>query len=99
MSLEDSQSLLSKQEYIKPSIQSSLMTIAVKLMSQNIITDEEYDATTDPDSNHSKRHLVEIFRTLREMIKEDHTKFNVFLQVLNEMGPPISKAAMKYAEK
>ncbi len=98
VSLEDSQSLLAKQELIKPSIQSSLLTIAVKLMSVDIITDEEYDTITDPDSNQSKRHLVEIFRTLRELIKQDSSNYQAFLQVLKEMGPPISTASMKYAQ-
>ena len=93
VSLEDSQALLSRQERIKSSIQSSLNTIAIKMMSQNMITDDEFDAITDPDSSHSKRHLTEIFRTLREAIKQKPEKFQTLLKVLREMGPPISSLA------
>ena len=89
---------MSRQERIKSSIQSCLGTVAVKLMSQDVITDEEYDTATDPDSNHSKRHLAEIFKTLREVIKKDYHKYQTLLQVLKEMGPPISTAAIKVTE-
>ena len=94
MSFQDSRSLISKQELIKPCIECCLTQIAAKLMSVSILTDDEYDTITDPDSSQSKRHLAEIFRTLREVVKEDFTKYSTILEVLDDMGPPISTATI-----
>ncbi len=94
MSLKDSRSLISKQEIIKPCIECCLAQIATKLMSISMISDDDYDTITDPESSQSKRHLAEIFRTLREVVKEDYTKYYTILDILADMGPPISTAVM-----
>ncbi len=97
--MDDSRSLMNNNEKVKCSIQSSLNPVAMKLMSRGIITDDEYDAVTDPDANHSRRHMTEIFKTLRVVTKHDRQKYEDLLKVFRDMGPPISKTVERIVDE
>lgn len=99
MSYGNSQALLTNHDTIKSSVQSSLNTVAVKLMSLDLISDDDYESITDPDADHAKRFMADVFRSLREAIKHDYTAYLGLVQVIKDMGPPISTAAARVIDK
>ena len=99
VSINDSRSLMNITEKVKCSIQSSLNLVAMRLMSREIIKEDEYDAVTDPDANHTKKQMTEIFKTLRMAVKQDRQNYEDLLQVFRDMGPPISRTVQGIVDK
>lgn len=71
------------------------MSIAATLMSRDLISEEDYNSITDPEYEHIKKFTDEVFKSLREAIKQDYKVYHSLVKVIKDMGPPISTAAAR----
>ena len=92
--MENSESLNDKKDIIQKSIQSSLNKIAMTLLSNELLSSDEYDAVTDPENSQSNKLVGEIFRSIVRVVREDNKNYQLFRKVVKEMGPPISRLVL-----
>ena len=79
-------------------IEGSVTSIAGQLFAKSIITEPEYDVTTDPSAEHSERVTRAVLKAVRRAIRNDPENLEKLKAILLDEGEPISSLARKISK-